>query len=152
MKTVKAVLVTEKGRQPAVLSATDESSEPVLLTYTPHDLGLLGESTARMYDLMQVGGPSERVINLMPTELIAFGEHDVLRSLETKPPDFVLLVSRDTSEYGSPLFGSDQRYGQRTVMWIEERYESLRVIRKDARSDSEIAMRVLRRRGVQLGR
>jgi phenylacetate-coenzyme A ligase PaaK-like adenylate-forming protein len=45
---------------------TGRSSEPVLFTYTPHDLELLGESTARMYDLMQVGGPGERVINLMP--------------------------------------------------------------------------------------
>jgi phenylacetate-coenzyme A ligase PaaK-like adenylate-forming protein len=45
---------------------TGRSSDPVLFTYTPHDLDVLGEATARMYDLMQVGGPTERVINAMP--------------------------------------------------------------------------------------
>jgi len=44
---------------------TGRSTEPVAFTYTPHDLDLLGEATARMFDLLGVGG-DERVINCMP--------------------------------------------------------------------------------------
>ena len=45
-----------------------------------------------------------RVINLMPPELLAFGEDDILRSLTSTPPDFIVLVHRDTSEYRLPAF------------------------------------------------
>jgi len=45
---------------------TGRSSEPVVFTYTPHDLEVLGEATARMFDLCQVASEGERVINLMP--------------------------------------------------------------------------------------
>jgi phenylacetate-coenzyme A ligase PaaK-like adenylate-forming protein len=45
---------------------TGRSSEPVAFTYTPHDLEVLGEATARMFDLIDVGAANERVINLMP--------------------------------------------------------------------------------------
>jgi hypothetical protein len=37
----------------------------------------------------------------------------------------VLLLRRNTTEYGYPLFGSDPRYGLRTMSWITERYEPL---------------------------
>ena len=45
--------------------------------------------------LMRLESPL-RVINLMPPEMMAFGEDDVLRSLAAKPPDFVLLLRRST--------------------------------------------------------
>jgi phenylacetate-CoA ligase len=45
---------------------TGRSSEPVAFTYAPHDLEVLGEATARMFDLMCIGVADERVINLFP--------------------------------------------------------------------------------------
>ena len=45
---------------------TGRSSEPVLFAYTPHDMDVLGEATARMYDLLDVGPPGDRVVNIMP--------------------------------------------------------------------------------------
>ena len=69
-----------------------------------------------------------RVITLMPPEMMAFGEDDVLRSLATTPPDFVLLIDRDVSEYGYPAFGTDRRYGLRITSWVNEHYEAARVV------------------------
>lgn len=45
---------------------TGRSSEPVAFTYTPHDLDLLGEATARIFDVQEVASPDERVVNVMP--------------------------------------------------------------------------------------
>src|SRR5262249_47175908 len=50
-----------------------------------------------------------RVVNLMPPELMTFGEDEILRSLELAPPDLILLVHIDVREYGYPAFGSDPR-------------------------------------------
>ena len=88
-----------------------------------------------------------RVINLMPPELMAFGEDDVLRSLAANPPDFVLLIPRSATEYGYPPFGSDVRYGLRIMSWIDERYDNVRVSEQDSMGDADSGMRLLRRRG-----
>lgn len=87
-----------------------------------------------------------RVINLMPPEMMAFGEDDVLRSLAANPPDFVLLIPRSTTEYGYPRFGSDARYGLRIMAWINERYEVARDAPQDSAGGVDSAMRLLRRK------
>lgn len=86
-----------------------------------------------------------RVINLMPPELMAFGEDDVLLSLSSRPPDFIVLVHRDTSEYGYPLFGTDRRYGLRTMRWIEAHYRRQRLIGQDPTINGGLGIVILQR-------
>jgi len=45
---------------------TGRSTEPVAFTYTPHDLEVLGEATARLLDLSGLDRPDERIVNMMP--------------------------------------------------------------------------------------
>jgi phenylacetate-coenzyme A ligase PaaK-like adenylate-forming protein len=45
---------------------TGRSTEPVAFTYTPHDLEVLGEATARLLDLSGIDRPEERIVNMMP--------------------------------------------------------------------------------------
>ncbi|MCE9594707.1 MAG: AMP-binding protein [Planctomycetes bacterium] len=49
-----------------VTFTTGRSSDPVSFTYTPHDLDVLGEAIARMFDIGVVNALDERLINLMP--------------------------------------------------------------------------------------
>lgn len=49
-----------------VTFTTGRSSEPVAFTYTPHDLEVLGEAIARMFDIGKVNALDERLVNLMP--------------------------------------------------------------------------------------
>jgi hypothetical protein len=77
--------------------------------------------------LLRLNSPL-RVVALMPPELMVFGEDDVLNSLASKPPDLVVLLDRDVAEYGYPAFGSDLRYGLRIVNWINEHYETDRLL------------------------
>lgn len=45
---------------------TGRSSEPVAFAYTPHDLEVLGEAIARMFDIARIDSADERVVNLFP--------------------------------------------------------------------------------------
>jgi phenylacetate-CoA ligase len=49
-----------------VTFTTGRTSDPVAFAYTPHDLDVLGEGIARMFDLLGVTAVDERVANLFP--------------------------------------------------------------------------------------
>jgi hypothetical protein len=84
-------------------------------------------------------------VNLMPPEVIIFGEGRVLREFKSRPPDFVLLCHKDTTEYGLPLFGHD--YGQSLAAWVHENYDELVLIGDRPLEDPQrFGMLLLRRR------
>ncbi|MEJ2205310.1 MAG: hypothetical protein P8170_14520 [Gemmatimonadota bacterium] len=62
-------------------------------------------------------------INFMPPEIIHFGEARMLQALETHPPDVVLLVHKDPTEYGTGRFG--EGYGGGLLSWVLSNYESV---------------------------
>jgi hypothetical protein len=59
-------------------------------------------------------------VNYMPTEFRLFGEQKILSALEANPPDWIALIEKDTSEYGSRYFGLD--FGQLIGQWIASHY------------------------------
>ncbi len=66
-------------------------------------------------------GPT-RHFNFMPPELVMFGEQAMLDELMKSPPDVILLVHRDTTEYGAPFFGRD--YGRSLMEWVKANYRA----------------------------
>ncbi|MBI5431491.1 MAG: hypothetical protein HZA52_01540 [Planctomycetes bacterium] len=62
-------------------------------------------------------------VNFMPPELVLFGEARIVQAFRDAPPDRVLLVHKDTSEYGFPLFGAD--YGRELAAWLVATYRPL---------------------------
>lgn len=65
-------------------------------------------------------GAGTPYFHLMPPEIRMFGEEAIRASLEQSPPDFIILLHKDTTEYGVPLFGTD--YGTEIMAWIKDRY------------------------------
>jgi hypothetical protein len=61
-------------------------------------------------------------MNYVMTEIILFGEEQLLGQLRADPPDYVLLVHKDTSEFGVGFFGQDPRYGQKIMTWVNREY------------------------------
>ena len=61
--------------------------------------------------------------NFMPPELLIYGEDRILADFRAAPPDYILVVHKDTSEYGFPLFGQD--YAQRLYAWVGENYSAV---------------------------
>jgi hypothetical protein len=87
-----------------------------------------------------------RVFNVMPPEVLAFGESGVLQSLVAAPPEFVVLVHKDTTEYGYRLFGRDLRYGLRTMRWVRGNYRTVDVIGNRPLTEAGSGIEVLERR------
>jgi hypothetical protein len=86
------------------------------------------------------------VVNFMMTEELVFGEEIVLASLEHRPPDYVLLVHKDTSEFGYWTFGDDPYYGQRIMTWINRHYEPVALIGAEPFAGSAFGIKILKRR------
>jgi hypothetical protein len=60
---------------------------------------------------------------LMPPEVFTFGESSMLEAFRRSPPDFFLLLHKDTSEFGFRFFGRD--YGVSLMAWIRTAYEPI---------------------------
>lgn len=113
-----------------------EQSIPVNAT-----LAVLPEGVMINY-LARRANPTPYIV-LMPPELAAFGEHRVLESLQAAPPDYVILVFKDETEYGVPPFGQPGN-GSSIVKWIEEHYRTESVIGEPPRAGGH-GMEILKR-------
>jgi hypothetical protein len=79
----------------------------------------------------------------LPLELALFGEDQMLSSMQAHPADYVMLVHRDTSEYGVPFFGRD--YGRKLYAWIMAHYRPLTLIGAPPLQDKRFGILLLRR-------
>ena len=63
-------------------------------------------------------------VNLMPPEVLMFGEERILRAYERRPPDYIVLVlPSNPADYGYKSFAQD--YGARIYRWIEANYRQV---------------------------
>ncbi|MEZ6015418.1 MAG: hypothetical protein R3F49_09915 [Planctomycetota bacterium] len=85
-----------------------------------------------------------RYLGFMPTEIQMFGEGSLVRALEERPPDVVLLVQRFTSDYGVRFFGRD--YGRELGAWIDERYSPVALFGAMPFTDARFGVLALRPR------
>jgi len=87
-------------------------------------------------------------VNFMPPELILFGEEKMVGAFRAHPPDVILVVHKDTTEYGLPLFGKD--YGRDLFRWIADNYRVVRVFGEPPlRKQTRFGIAVLGRRDPQ---
>ena len=49
----------------------------------------------------------------------------MLKAFQSHPPDFIILVEKDTSEYGVGPFGVDPGYGKLIMDWVGNHYETV---------------------------
>jgi hypothetical protein len=63
-----------------------------------------------------------RQINFMPPEIALFGEENLVKELrQAESPAAVILIHKDTTEYGFPLFGT--HYGMKLMGWAQRNYK-----------------------------
>ena len=60
---------------------------------------------------------------LLPVEMAMYGEANVLAQFRTGPPGYILLLDRNTSEFGKKGFGKD--YGLDLQRWIDRNYHPI---------------------------
>ncbi len=93
----------------------------------PASLAVLPEGVMINY-LTRVPAPTQ-YINFMPPEEILFGDAAWAAAFATSPPDVILSVPKDVSEYGRGPFGIG--YGVELYEWIAARYGSSEVLRME---------------------
>lgn len=67
-----------------------------------------------------------RYYTFLPSEIATIGEEKIIQQLDAHEVDYILFLSRETSEYGYPFFGV--HYAKEIYGWIEEHYYLLRTI------------------------
>lgn len=86
-------------------------------------------------------------MNYMMTEVLAFGEGAMLAAIRKEPPDVVVLVQRNTAEFGVGQFGTDNRYGKQILDWIRPRYQSVSVLGAPPLAGRRFGLEILVRTG-----
>jgi hypothetical protein len=83
--------------------------------------------------------------NVMPPEIILFGERTMLEAYRESPPDYVALVHKKTALYGYPYFG--RHYGQAIQRWLDDDYVLVEAMgRPPFRDDTGFGIAILQRR------
>jgi hypothetical protein len=61
-------------------------------------------------------------------EVWAYGEQNMLAAYEKHPPDYIILVQRDSSEYGVRYFGQQKGFGYDVMQWVGRNYSPCGVV------------------------
>jgi hypothetical protein len=80
-----------------------------------------------------------------PTVLTAFGQAGMTAAFETNPPDYVCLVERDASEFGTGYFGHSPGYGAGLMQWIEKHYQPVCLIGQEPLRNGLFGIEILKR-------
>ena len=62
-----------------------------------------------------------RYFEFTPNFVEAVGEENILKEISSKPPSFIILAEKDTSEHGARYFGRD--YAHNIYSWIVNNYD-----------------------------
>jgi hypothetical protein len=81
----------------------------------------------------------------MMTELIGFGEENILASFQAARPDYFILVHKDTSDYGVGYFGADPRYGEKIMAWVNANYSRVMLIGAEPLRDERFGVKIMER-------
>ena len=80
-----------------------------------------------------------------PTVLTAFGQAGMTAAFEKNPPDYILLVERDTSEFDIGYFGRSPGYGAELMQWIGENYQPVYLIGHEPLRNGLFGIEILKR-------
>jgi hypothetical protein len=82
--------------------------------------------------------------NFMLPELIVFGEKKMVADFEARPPDYVILVDSDSSEFGVAPFGTDPRFGKQIMDWVNQHYAPAVLIGNEPLQGEDFGIKILK--------
>jgi len=59
----------------------------------------------------------------VPPVMAVFGQTNMTAAFEKNSPDYVLIIARNTSEFGVGYFGYYRGYGTELMQWIDDHYD-----------------------------
>ena len=80
------------------------------------------------------------------SEVWAYGEQNMLAACETNPPDYIVLIQWDSSEFGAPRFGLQKGFGYDVMQWVGRNYEPVELIGSEPFQNGAFGIKILKRR------
>lgn len=80
----------------------------------------------------------------LPPDIDTVGEYKILSELSHSGVDYIIVLSRDTTEYGYPAFGVD--YARNIYTWIREKYELIKQFGPLPYTSNEFGIAIFKRR------
>jgi Dolichyl-phosphate-mannose-protein mannosyltransferase len=84
-------------------------------------------------------------VNFTVGEMLVFGEERFFDNLKARPPDYVILVDKDTEEFGVGPFGSDPRFGQQIMDWVNRHYAPVALVGDEPLQGRDFGIKILKR-------
>ena len=82
---------------------------------------------------------------LTPSEIAAYGEKNILAAFARALPDYILLIHRDSREYGVKYFGLEPGYGYDIMQWILANYSTVWLIGHEPLQTNRFGIKLLKR-------
>ena len=110
---------------------------------TPRQATLVGLPEGIMLNYLSRRTTTSPYLNFMMGEMIVFGEKRIVDDLKTRPSDYVILVDNDPSEFGVGPFGTDPRYGQQIMDWVNQHYTPVTLIGGEPLRSRDFGIKIL---------
>jgi 4-amino-4-deoxy-L-arabinose transferase-like glycosyltransferase len=81
-------------------------------------------------------------------EIQAYGEPNMVSAYERNRPDYIVVIHRDSSEYGVGYFGSDPRFGREMMNWVKSNYSTALLMGHEPLQTNRFGIKILRRNGL----
>jgi hypothetical protein len=80
-----------------------------------------------------------------PAQIAGFGQDNMTADFLSKSPDYIMLVHRDSFDYGVKFFGQQEKFGLKLMQWIEANYEPVCLIGNEPLRNSLFGIKILKR-------
>ena len=90
---------------------------------TPPDATLTVLPGGAMINYLSRRADPTHSLDWTPPVIAAFGEINMLAAFEKNSPDYVLIIARNTGEFGVGFFGYDPTYGAELMQWLGGHYD-----------------------------
>lgn len=87
-----------------------------------------------------------RYTNFMVPELRVFGEAAMLDAFRRTPPEYFVVVDKNTAEYGVGPFGADPAFGKMIMDWIRTNYAPVFLAGADPLQGKGFGVQIVKRR------
>lgn len=80
-----------------------------------------------------------------PNSMGVFGQENMTRQFEAAPPDYIMIIEQDQSEFGVQYLGQSPGYGEELMQWIKQNYHAAVVIGALPLRDGRFGIEFLKR-------
>ena len=71
----------------------------------------------------------------------------MVEDLKARPPDYVMMVHNNPSEFGVAPFGTDPRFGKQIMGWVNRHYEPVVLIGSEPLQSRNFGIKILKHTG-----